>query len=401
MSLTLLLDLDDTLLDSKTDDFIPVYFKALSGFFADRVQPEAMISALMAGTQYMMSSTDPEHTLQEKFDSVFFPQIGIPRDELQPLIDRFYDEVFPTLSYVTSRRPEAVSFTEWAFEQGYHLAISTNPLFPLKAIQHRMRWAGIFSKKFPFLAVSSFETFHFSKPHPAYLAEVLGRIGWPETPVLMVGDDVERDLTGANKLGVPVFWINNSGITLSNGQHYVEQGSIADVRPWLEATDLSTLEPAFSTSDSILALMLASPASLQGLLKPVLQNVRTQRPVPDEWSLTEILCHLRDTEREVNLMRIKLLLEQDEPFVPARNTDQWAKERAYNEQDIEDALSEFTATRLETLGILQNLSKKEWERKARHAIFGPTNLLELVKFMADHDRLHIRQFWSTINQLEN
>ena len=35
MNLTLLLDLDDTLLDSNMDTFIPVYFQALSGFLED------------------------------------------------------------------------------------------------------------------------------------------------------------------------------------------------------------------------------------------------------------------------------------------------------------------------------------------------------------------------------
>jgi len=58
MNLTLLLDLDDTLLDSKVDTFIPVYFQALSGFLKDQVEPELMLSALMSGTHKMMASND-------------------------------------------------------------------------------------------------------------------------------------------------------------------------------------------------------------------------------------------------------------------------------------------------------------------------------------------------------
>jgi FMN phosphatase YigB (HAD superfamily) len=400
MSLTLLLDLDDTLLDSNMDEFIPVYFKALSDFLEDLVSPKDMIPALMEGTQYMMSSTDPRQTLKEKFDSVFFPKLGIPQEELQSQIDRFYDDVFPSLSTITSPRPEAVSFIEWAFEQGYTLAISTNPLFPLKAIHHRMRWAGLPPEKYPFETVSAYERYHFTKPHPAYFAEVLGNMGWPDTPVLMVGDDVERDLTGSAILGLPAFWINKSNIDYPNGHRYKKQGSIGDIRPWLEAIDLSTLEPEFSTTDSLLGLMLASPASLQGLLSPVPKALLKERPKADEWSPTEILCHLRDTEREVNLSRIRLILNQDEPFIAARNTDLWAVKRAYNKRDAEEMLSEFLFARMETLGILQSLSQQDWGRNARHAIFGPTDLLELVKFMAEHDRLHIRQFWSTIKQLE-
>ena len=400
MSLTLLLDLDDTLLDLNMDEFIPVYFKAFSNFLANLVKPEDMIPALKEGTHYMMSSTDPGYTLQEKFDSIFFPKLGIPKEKLQPQIDRFYDDVFPSLSYITSPRPKAVSFIEWAFEQGYSLAISTNPVFPLKAIHHRMRWAGLPPEKYHFITVSAYERYHFTKPHPAYFAEVLGNMGWPDAPILMVGDDVERDLTGSASLGLPVFWINKSNIDYPAGQRYKQRGSIGDVRPWLEATDLSALEPEFSTTDSLLGLMLASPASLQGLLSPVPQALLRERPIADEWSLTEILCHLRDTEREINLSRIRLILNHDEPFIAARNTDLWAVERAYNEKDAGEMLSEFLSARMETLEILLALSQQDWGRNARHAIFGPTDLLELVKFMAEHDRLHIRQFWSTIKQLE-
>jgi len=400
MSLTLLLDLDDTLLDSNMDQFIPVYFNALSNFLEEFVQPQVMLSALMAGTQFIMASVDPEHTLQEKFNSVFYPKIGISREELQPQLDRFYDEIFPSLAYVTSPRPEAVSFTEWAFEQDYHLAISTNPLFPLKAIHHRMRWAGLPPEKYPFVTVSAYETYHFTKPHPAYFAEVLGTMGWPDAPILIVGDDVERDLSGANRLGLPAFWISDSESEPPNGQHYKQRGSIADVKPWLEATELSTLEPAFSSPDSLLALMLASPASLQGLLVQVPPDLRNKRPEPEEWSLTEILCHLRDTEREVNLARIRLILGRDDPFIAARNTALWPAERAYNQQDVNEALSGFLSARMETLEILQGLSLPTWERTARHAIFGPTDLLELVKFMTEHDRLHIRQFWATLQQVK-
>ena len=109
MNLTLLLDLDDTLLDSNMNTFIPAYFQSLSGFLQERVDPERMLSALMSGTRKMMASDDPSRTLQQVFDAEFFPKIGIGREELQPRIDQFYEEVFPTLSYLTTRKIKIVS----------------------------------------------------------------------------------------------------------------------------------------------------------------------------------------------------------------------------------------------------------------------------------------------------
>ena len=404
MDLTLLLDLDNTLLDSSMDTFLPAYFQALSGFLRDKVEPETMLPVLLSGTRKMMANADPTHTLQEVFASEFFPKVGMAREELQPLFDQFYEEEFPTLRYLTNPRPEAIEMIDWALEQGIRLAIATNPLFPLAAIHHRMRWAGLPPEEIPFLVVSAYETFHFAKPNPAYFAEVLGRIGWPEGPVVMVGDDIERDLPGSFALGLPTYWINASETKAPAGIDLAGRGSIADLRPWLESTDLSRLEPAFSTPESLIAVLLSTPAVISGLLNPLLEPgqpggpVLKRRPLINEWSLTEILCHLRDTELEINLPRMRMLLELEEPFIPALDTDSWAVTRAYQNQDASQALDKFCSARIKTVKLLRGFGE-EWKRKARHAIFGPTDLQELVKFMAEHDKLHIRQIRSTVEQL--
>jgi hypothetical protein len=49
--------------------------------------------------------------------------------------------------------------------------------------------------------------------------------------------------------------------------------------------------------------------------------------------------------------------------------------------------------------MLKEITPKDWERKARHAIFGPTNFLEVVGFIAEHDRLHIQQAWSALKRV--
>jgi hypothetical protein len=72
------------------------------------------------------------------------------------------------------------------------------------------------------------------------------------------------------------------------------------------------------------------------------------------------------------------------------------EERRYNEQDGQQALLGFISARKDTIGLLSVL-QEEWSRKARHAIFGPTTLLELAGFIASHDRAHIQQIWKIIH----
>ena len=79
-------------------------------------------------------------------------------------------------------------------------------------------------------------------------------------------------------------------------------------------------------------------------------------PIQDEWCLTEILCHLRDVEKEVNIQRFEKVLTEENPFIAGRDTDQWAQERRYIEQDGRLALDQFTAARVKILEKLENLT---------------------------------------------
>jgi hypothetical protein len=53
------------------------------------------------------------------------------------------------------------------------------------------------------------------------------------------------------------------------------------------------------------------------------------------------------------------------------------------------------------IDIIKNAGDTIWSRKARHAIFGPTDFLEVTSFMADHDRMHVQQTWKTLQSLRN
>ncbi|MEW5938887.1 MAG: DinB family protein [Chloroflexota bacterium] len=394
MQLTLLFDLDGTLLDTNLDAFIPAYFQKLAAHLSSRVPPETLLKYMMIGTRAMMSNDDPALALKSAFDQNFYPCLGAGHDELQPGIEQFYDEVFPSLREITRPIPGVVEFIEWAFSAGHRVAIATSPLFPRKAVYHRLRWAGLPPEKYPFALISSYETFHFLKPNPAYFAETLGRLGWPDGPILMVGNDVEADLKPAAALGLATY----HALDTSSADGFVPtgRGLLSDLRPWLEATDPATLQPDYATPTSFLAQLRSTPAALRGLLGPLPPAAWTTRPAEGEWSVTEILCHLRDVECEVDQPRIEQILAQDEPFIPAQMPDEWSRERGYVNQDGESALREFTRLRLGTLSTLGNLAPAQWSRKARHAIFGPTSLQELVSFNAEHDRLHIQQIWKTL-----
>jgi FMN phosphatase YigB (HAD superfamily) len=393
MTLTLLLDLDDTLLETNMGAFIPAYFQALSQSLAEYVQSEKMLPALMKGTDLMLASEDPSQTLQEVFETYFYPKLGVPKEQVNHAIEQFYDEVFPTIGSVTRKREGAVELVDWAFSKGFRIAIATDPIFPRKAVYHRIRWAGLDPERFEL--VSSFETFHFTKSHSAYFAEVLGRLGWPNEPVLMVGNDVERDLKPAQSLGLKTYHVNEESAS-GSGPEAAGSGKLSDLRSWLESTDLESLELSMQNPAAILAVMASTPAVLQSLVASVPDQAWPRKPIADEWALVEVICHLRDTEREIHQMQINTLLEENEPFISRPDSTVWAKERNYLKEDGRKALRSFTSARVETQAKLKGLDDAVWKQKARHAIFGPTHFQEVIGFMADHDRMHIQQAWNIL-----
>lgn len=392
MTLTLLLDLDDTLLNTNQEVFIPAYFQALAKELAPQVAPAIMLRALLAGTNLMNESEDFSRTLQEVFESEFIPQVNVSQNELNPAIENFYDNVFPTLQGLTSRKADAKLFVDWALAQGFRVAIATDPLLPRKATYHRLRWAGFDPEQFKL--ISTFEDFHFSKTHPAYYAEVLGRMGWADAPVLMVGNDMERDILPAKKLGLATYYVNGE----SASSETEARGGLSDLRAWIESIDIKTLIPTLKSVDSVLAILSATPAVMNGLSRRLDSSAWRRKPAPDDWSFTEVVCHLRDAEREIHHLQIKLFEEQNEPFIPRPDTSVWASQRDYLREDGAFALKEFNDARRKTLALLKNISADEWKRKARHAIFGPTNFLEVVNFIADHDRMHIQQAWRVLQK---
>lgn len=400
MTLTLLLDLDNTLLDNDMGVFIPAYLKSLGEHLANHISPDRMVPALLDATQGMLHNNQPDRTLKQVFDAEFYDPLGLDQASLVEHIEEFYNDIFPTLQSLTKQRPEAINLVQKALARGYDLVLATNPLFPRVAITQRLVWAGFSPEKLPFQLIPSYETFHFAKPNPAFFTELLGQLGWPEKPVLMVGDDPLNDIIPAASIGMTTFWVSEKppGETGDNF-HPTGWGGLEDILPWVEQRSINALMPDFTNSRSLLSILRTTPAVLMNIGASLPPSLWAESPAAGAWSFTEITCHLRDVDADVNLSRIQKILAENNPFLPGIDTDQWAVERLYYCQNGQQALRDFVEKRIELLRILDALEPTDWHRTARHAIFGPTHIKELVNIIAGHDRLHIRQAMETCEKI--
>ncbi len=393
----LLFDLDGTLLGNEMNNFIPAYLQALAKRMSMVADPSKMVKTLLSATRQMVENLRPDKTLEEIFDAAFYPALDLSRRDVQGTIDDFYSDDFPNLKDLTQIRPEAAGVIERLVKRGDQTAIATNPLFPRTAILQRLNWAGLPSEDIPFLMIPSYETYHFAKPNPEFFAEVLAQLGWPKLPTLMVGNDIEMDIGAARQLGLPVYWVTADGASAWNGQGEVPpHGELIDLLPWMEKSIIEPMKTSFTSPRALLAVLRSTPAAITTLCNTRMSMLGI-RPSKDEWSPSEVLCHLRDVDTEVNLPRIRMVINEQNPFLAGQDTDLWAEIRQYRLQDGWQALRDFITSRLQLLHLLETLPADGWERSARHAIFGPTHLRELVNIITGHDILHIQQVYSALN----
>jgi HAD superfamily hydrolase (TIGR01549 family) len=202
-----LFDLDDTLLENNMDYFLSRYFPMISEYVQLIIKRERFMKELLFATQEMIQSQDPCKTNREVFWSVFCQRTGLKQEQVEPFVDTFYQQEFPKLRDATRPKSVARNLVRFCFDNNLKVVIATNPLFPLKAIEHRLEWAGIASGDYNYALITAYENMHSTKPNPAYYLGILSEIDVKANRAIMVGDDWVNDIAPAKSVGLFTFWI--------------------------------------------------------------------------------------------------------------------------------------------------------------------------------------------------
>ena len=110
------------------------------------------------------------------------------------------------------------------------------------------------------------------------------------------------------------------------------------------------------------------------------------QPGPDEWSFRFIAAHMATVDRECYLDRVVRIASGANPhFDYYLNTG-----RDFSPIDLKESLRGWTAARLEIVDFVKNLPEEKLTLTGIHAIFGPINVLDVLKSMDEHDREHLR-----------
>jgi hypothetical protein len=160
----------------------------------------------------------------------------------------------------------------------------------------------------------------------------------------------------------------------------------------------------FLPIDQILAILKETPPRLKKLTSGLKAIQLYTAPDTGEWSVNEVLAHLRACDDVWGNYYMMTILAQQKPTIKARNPRTWIKETDYLEQDFESSLRAFTKQRKKLLAALESLSPQDWSRT--NTLIGAgkplqQTLLSHADGLARHERAHLKQIERTLNMLQN
>jgi hypothetical protein len=117
-----------------------------------------------------------------------------------------------------------------------------------------------------------------------------------------------------------------------------------------------------------------------------------------EWSIRNILSHLRDAQG-VLLYRLTLLLEEENPVIESKAVFEWAKDESDRPQSATTIFKTYEDSREKTLEVLEGIPLVDWWRKGRHQEFGEVSVWQQTSYFATHELTHLPQIQSLCKKL--
>jgi hypothetical protein len=110
---------------------------------------------------------------------------------------------------------------------------------------------------------------------------------------------------------------------------------------------------------------------------------------PDEFSVLENICHLRDLELQGYTPRIRRILAEPNPALADFDGARVAAEGSYNNEQPGFALQAFQSARRENVEVVRALTEGQLNREGTLAGVGTITLRQLAEMMREHDEGHL------------
>lgn len=156
------------------------------------------------------------------------------------------------------------------------------------------------------------------------------------------------------------------------------------------------------TVDQILGLLREGPPRIAAYTAGLSMAQLHDASGPDEWSLNEVLAHLRSCA-DVWGGCIATIIAEDRPTIRAVNPRTWIKSTDYLDQHFQPSLQAFTTRRAELLAMLEGLAADDWNRSATVSVAGKPferTVQYYAEWLATHERSHVKSIGRIVKAMQ-
>ena len=147
----------------------------------------------------------------------------------------------------------------------------------------------------------------------------------------------------------------------------------------------------YDLNHDLLDALKATPETLSGLLDGISEaQARSARGGDENWSVVEVVCHLRDAE-EFFVKRMQAMRDQDNPVIVGYDQAALANEHNYKAADLQKAKAGFNTFRQQTVTEFSKLTPEQWQRTGQHSELGQITIFAQAIHHASHDAIHCAQ----------
>lgn len=218
----IIFDLDGTLIQMDEDAFKKLYFGLIGKKLAEYGQdPELVIKGVKMGVMAMIKNGGTRTNCDAFWGEVYRLCPNAPQNIIE-IFDQFYRNEFLQTAVTCNAINGVNDALASCKAKGLKIILGTNPMFPTIGMQQRLKFGNIDTKYFDH--ITNYNDYHFAKPNPNFLKELLAKNNLRPEEVIYFGNSQKEDIEPAQQLGLKCYLVGTS-----NEEHTMTQYKITDV----------------------------------------------------------------------------------------------------------------------------------------------------------------------------
>lgn len=135
----------------------------------------------------------------------------------------------------------------------------------------------------------------------------------------------------------------------------------------------------------------ASPSALADSCRGLAEDDFRRKPGVGKLSILEHMTHMLDMERDVFGVRLRRVLEEQNPKLDPVDQEHFVEEARWADRTFQQVFDEWEKLRRANVDLVDTTGPADWERPVRHPDLGEATFADVVHRWSRHDADHLRQ----------